>query len=169
MFWPGSVGARKRYRGSVKIPRPPGLDAIHSQFIVKWMSQAQVWLYRQSDGRFGNRFRGRPVVLLTVTGRKSGEPRTKPLLYLRDGPDVVVVASSGGMAKHPQWYRNLIADPACRTLIDGADEARRARTATPDEKARLWPLLNELYSDFELYQEWAGDSREIPVVILEPG
>ena len=153
----------------MKLPRPPGLDAAHSKLIVKWMSQAQVWLHRTTGGRLGRTFRGRPVLLLTVTGRKSGEPRTKPLLYLRDGDDVVVVASTGGMAKHPQWYRNLQAEPRCRISLEGVDVARVARTADPEEKARLWPRLLELYADFETYQQWVGDQREIPVVILGPG
>lgn len=150
------------------IPRPPGLDGWHSKLIVKWMSDANVWLYKKTDGRWGSSFRGVQVVLLTVTGRKSGEPRTKPLLYLRDGDDVVVVASTGGMARHPQWYLNLEATPECSVVIDNVETLRRARTATPDEKVRLWPLLNALYSDFEMYQQWVGDAREIPVVILEP-
>jgi len=152
----------------VKLPRPPGLDAAHSRLIIKWMTRAHLWLLRTSGGRFGKTFRGRPVVLLTVTGRKSGESRTKPLLYLHDGDDVVVVASVGGMAKHPQWYRNLQVQPDCQITLAGQRSHRRARTADPDEKARLWPLLLELYADFELYQDWAGDAREIPVVILAP-
>lgn len=152
----------------MKVPRPPGLDAFHSKVIVKWMSQANVWLYRKTKGKWGGRFRGVPVVLLTATGRKSGQPRTTPLLYLRDGDDVVVVASTGGMATHPLWYLNLQANPECSITLDGEDSPRTAHTADPDEKARLWPLLNELYSDFDMYQQWCEDSREIPVVILSP-
>ena len=152
----------------MSLPRPPGLDGWHSTLIVKWMSAANVWLYRKTQGRWGGTFRGVPVVLLTVIGRKSGQPRTKPLLYLRDGDDVIVVASTGGMAKHPQWYLNLEANPDCRIVIDNVETLRTARTASPEEKARLWGPLNDLYQDFETYQTWAGDSREIPVVILEP-
>lgn len=150
------------------IPRPPGLDAPHAHFIVKWMSRIQVWLLRQTGGKVGKTFRGRPVLLLTVIGRRSGEPRTKPLLYLRDGDDVVVVASSGGMAKHPLWYLNLVANPECTVTIDEVEEPRRARTAAPEERQALWPRLLELYADFDTYQEWAGDKRQLPVVILEP-
>ncbi len=152
----------------MKIPRPPGLDAAHSHVIVKWMSQAQVWIHKKTGGRWGKTFRGRPVLLLTAIGRKSGQPRTKPLLYLRDGDDLVVVASSGGMAKHPLWFRNLEATPECHITIDEVEEPRLARTANPEEKARLWPKLLELYADFDTYQEWVGDKREIPVVILAP-
>ena len=152
----------------MKLPRPPGLDAAHAKVIVKWMSQAQVWLHRKTGGKVGKTFRGRPVLLLTAIGRKSGEPRTTPLIYLRDGDDVIVVASTGGMARHPLWYRNLEATPARHITIDDVEEARVARTASPEEKERLWPLLLELYSDFDTYQEWAGDAREIPVVILSP-
>ena len=152
----------------MKVPRPPGLDAAHAKVLVRWMSQANVWLYRKTKGRWGGRFRGVPVVLLTVRGRKSGEPHTKPLLYLRDGEDIVVVASTGGMAKNPQWYLNLQVNPDCSITLDGQDSLRVARTADPEEKARLWPLLSALYRDFDMYQQWCEDSREIPVVILSP-
>ncbi len=148
-------------------PRPDGLDSPLVPRIMRWMSHANTWLYQKSGGRVGGRFlRGAPVCLLTTTGRKSGEPRTTPLLYLKHGDQVVVVASQGGMPKHPQWYLNLQATPECEVQIRKATLRLRARTASPEERTALWPKLLEMYSDFEDYQSWTD--RVIPVVILEP-
>lgn len=107
-----------------------------------------------------------PTLLLEHTGRKSGRTLVSPLLYITDGDDVVVVASQGGRDTDPQWYRNLVANPDVHIEIGSDRRAVRAVTATPDEKARLWPRLVETYADFETYQSWAD--RDIPVVILKP-
>src|SRR5690606_35398396 len=97
--------------------------------IMRWMSHANTWLYRKTGGRVGGRFlRGAPVCLLTTTGRKSGEPRTTPLLYLRRGDRVIVVASQGGMPKHPQWYRNLQVTPEVEVEIKKERLRLTART-----------------------------------------
>ncbi|MFL6106698.1 MAG: nitroreductase/quinone reductase family protein, partial [Marmoricola sp.] len=85
---------------------------------------------------------------------------------LLDGPDVVIVASQGGLPKNPQWYANLMATPDTQVQIKGEVRQVHARTATPDERAALWPRLVDLYADFENYQAWTD--REIPVVILSP-
>jgi deazaflavin-dependent oxidoreductase (nitroreductase family) len=131
------------------------------------MSALNVWVYRLSGGRIGGRFlRGAPVCLVTTTGRKSGEPRTAPLLYLADGPRVVIVASQGGMSKHPVWYLNLTANPRCTVEIGSEKRAMVARTASAEEKAALWPRLVAMYRDYADYQ--ARTERDIPVVILEP-
>ncbi|RIL06636.1 MAG: nitroreductase family deazaflavin-dependent oxidoreductase [Proteobacteria bacterium] len=131
------------------------------------MSALNVWVYRASGGRVGGRFlRGAPVCLVTTTGRKSGQPRTAPLLYLADGERVVIVASKGGMSKHPAWYGNLVANPRCTVEIGRERRAMTARTASADEKAALWPRLVAMYRDYDDYQ--ARTDRDIPVVILEP-
>ena len=106
------------------------------------------------------------VLLLGHTGRKSGTSYTTPLLYLRDGDDVVVVASQGGMPKNPQWYRNLVDSPDTWIQIGNDRSNVRAHTASADERARLWPQLVQLYADFANYQSWT--ERVIPVVVLEP-
>lgn len=148
-------------------PRPDGLDSPIVPRIMRWMSHANTWVYQKSGGKLGGRFlRGAPVCLLTTIGRKSGEPRTTPLLYLRDGDSVVVVASQGGMPKHPLWYLNLQATPECEVQIREETLKLKARTASPEERTTLWPRLLEMYSDFEDYQSWTD--RVIPVVILEP-
>jgi deazaflavin-dependent oxidoreductase (nitroreductase family) len=136
-------------------------------------SRAHVWTYRRTGGRIGGRWRigsafprGVPVCLLTVRGRKSGRPRTTPLLYLADGDAVVVVASQGGMPTNPQWYRNIEADPDVVVQVRGDVCPMRARVADAEQRARLWPRLVEHYSDFDDYQSWT--ERPIPVVICEP-
>lgn len=133
---------------------------------IRVMSRANVWLYRQTGGRVGGRLRGAPVLLLTTTGRKSGEPRTTPLLYLRDGDDYAVVASYGGRPHHPAWFLNAQADPDVEIQVGAERSARRARAATDEERDRLWPRLVELYRPYADYQ--AKTSRRIPVVLLEP-
>ena len=135
--------------------------------IIKWMSRVNTWAYRATNGRLGGTFRGgAPVMLLTTTGRKSGKLFTLPLLYLRDGDRIVTVASKGGMDHHPLWYKNLAADPNVDVQI-GADLRRmRAHTASPAEKAALWPRLVAMYPDYAQYQK--RTTRDIPVVILTP-
>ena len=149
------------------MPRPPGLDMAHARFIVKWMSRLNTWVYQKSDGKLGGRFlRGAPVCLLTTTGRKSGLPRTVPLLYLTEDAKVVLVASKGGMKNHPLWYRNLVAKAEVSIQIGEATYEMVARTAEGGERAALWPKLVAMYEDYDTYQEWTD--REIPVVVLEP-
>jgi deazaflavin-dependent oxidoreductase (nitroreductase family) len=153
--------------------RPKGLDSPATRQIIKWMSAANVWLYRRSNGRIGKTWRvgsalrhGVPVCLVTTTGRKSGLPRTVPLLHMTDGDNVILVASQGGLPENPQWYGNVVADPDVSVQFGGTTRRMRARTATPDERARLWPRLTDVYADFDSYQSWTD--REIPVVICEP-
>ncbi len=134
---------------------------------TKVMSTATTWVYRASGGRLGGRFlRGAPVMLLTTIGRRSGEPRVAPLIYLLDGESVVTVASKGGSARHPLWYRNLQANPDVEVQIGADKRELRARTASAEEKDRLWPRLTTIYPDYDDYQ--ARTDRDIPVVILEP-
>ncbi|MFL6157126.1 MAG: nitroreductase family deazaflavin-dependent oxidoreductase [Marmoricola sp.] len=154
-------------------PRPDGLDAAILPKIFKYAGRAHVRVYRLTKGRIGGKWRigagwkkPVPTLLLDHVGRKSGTPFTTPLLYLLDGPDVVIVASQGGLPKNPQWYANLMATPDTQVQIKGEVRQVHARTATPDERAALWPRLVDLYADFENYQAWTD--REIPVVILSP-
>jgi len=154
--------------------RPGGLDSPRAVTFIKYMSRAQVKAFRATNGRLGSTWRigagwkkPVPVLLLEHVGRKSGKTFTAPLLYLEDGADVVVVASQGGLPNNPQWYANLAAHPDTRISLKGErDRPVRARTATPDERERLWPRLVEMYDDFAKYQKWT--ERTIPVVVLEP-
>lgn len=154
-------------------PRPAWLDNESSRTAVKRIAQVNVWLYRRTRGRIGGKWRVGaalrkpvPVLLLSHVGRKSGKAYTTPLLYLRDGANVIVVASSGGMAKNPQWLGNLLAAPETQLQIRSEVLPVRARLATAEEKQRLWPRLVELYADFDSYQSWTD--RDIPVVVCEP-
>jgi deazaflavin-dependent oxidoreductase (nitroreductase family) len=134
---------------------------------LKVMTKTTTWVYRVSGGRLGGRFlRGAPVMLLTTIGRRSGEPRIAPLIYLEDGDNVVTVASKGGSARHPLWYRNLQANPDVEVQIGADKRDLRARTASAEERDRLWPRLTMIYPDYDDYQ--ARTDRDIPVVILEP-
>ncbi len=151
-----------------KQPRPfSSREERFAKPIINVMSHANTWLYRISGGRLGGTWlRGAPVMLLTYTGRKSGEKRTTPLLYLRDGNDIVIVGSQGGMSKHPLWFLNLEANPDCEVEIGPVRTLMRSRRVTDDEKARLWPRLTEMYRDFDDYQ--ARTERNIPVLRLSP-
>ncbi len=153
--------------------KPEALDSPLVGRIIKQMSRANVWLYRRTNGRIGGKWRigagfrkPVPVCLLEVKGRKTGIVRTSPLLCLRDGERVVLVASQGGRADDPMWYRNLQANPEAVVQIKAERIPVTARTAGPEERARLWPMLVEQYADFATYEAWTD--REIPVVVLEP-
>ena len=123
-------------------------------------------LYRWSGGRMGRTFRGGPVLLLTTTGRKTGRQRTWPLCYLITGDDLVLVASAGGVPRHPAWYLNLRANPRVSIQLGDRTRTMVARTAEGTERARLWERAVRQYSGCAGYQRRSG--REIPVVILRP-
>jgi deazaflavin-dependent oxidoreductase (nitroreductase family) len=136
-------------------------------FFTKPMSALNTWIYRASGGKIGGRWTyGAPVMLLTAVGRKSGQRRTTPLLYIRDGENIVTVASKAGVSTHPQWFRNLEETPECDVEIGRQTLHLRARRATREEKAALWPRLVTMYPDFDVYQQ--RTERDIPVVILSP-
>ncbi len=135
---------------------------------ARLLSRIDRWMMRWTKGNTRWRFLGRglPALLLTTTGRKSGKPRTTPVLYIRDGDTFVVGASKGGMPHHPLWYLNLEANADAEVEIEGCKIPVLARRATETERKRLWSKLVDLYSGFATYQE--RTSREIPVVILSP-
>ncbi len=154
-------------------PKPAGLDEPYVGKIIKTMSKVNVAVYRWTGGLLGSKWRvgsafprGIPVLLLTSIGRKSGQPRIAPLLYIEDGANIILVASRGGLPKNPLWYKNLQATPECEVQIKRRKRKMRARTANPEERERLWPKLVDHYRDFASYATWT--ERVIPVVILEP-
>jgi deazaflavin-dependent oxidoreductase (nitroreductase family) len=158
----------------VKIkPKPQGLDKPFVGKIIRTMSKVNVAVYRWTGGWLGSKWRvgsafpwGVPVLLLTTIGRKSGQPRTAPLLFIEDSGNVIVVGSQGGLPKDPLWYKNLKANPECKVQIKRRKMTMKARTASPEERERLWPRLVAHYEDFASYETWTD--RVIPIVILEP-
>ena len=154
-------------------PKPDGLDKPYVKKIIKTISKVNVAVYRWTGGLLGSTWRvgsafpwGIPVLLLTSIGRKSGEPRIVPLLYIEDGPNIIVVGSQGGLPTDPLWVKNLDATPDCEVQIKRRKTKMRARTANPEERAELWPKLVAHYADYASYETWTD--RVIPVIILEP-
>jgi deazaflavin-dependent oxidoreductase (nitroreductase family) len=122
--------------------------------------------YRETSGEVGHIWRrGSKVLLLTTKGRTTGEPRTTPLIYENAGDAYVIVASKGGAPEHPGWYRNLAKEPQVELQVKGEVFPARARTATGDERERLWKLAARQWPDYDAYQ--TKTDREIPVVVLE--
>jgi F420H(2)-dependent quinone reductase len=135
--------------------------------VLRRLMGAHTLLYRLTGGRIGHRIPGlAPTLLLDHVGAKSGTPRTTPLLYFDDPPNVVIVASKGGFPKHPAWFHNLQANPDTTIQIGPERRRVRARVAAPQERERLWPMAVAAYSGYTGYQE--RTDREIPLVILEP-
>ncbi|MEV4997864.1 nitroreductase family deazaflavin-dependent oxidoreductase [Streptomyces niveus] len=122
--------------------------------------------YQETDGEVGHEWeKGTTTLILTTTGRKSGEQRSTPLIYRPYGDDVLVVASKGGSDSPPLWYLNIQADPEVRVQVKGDRYTARARTATPEEKPEMWRRMAEVWPDYDEYQ--TKTDREIPVVVLE--
>jgi deazaflavin-dependent oxidoreductase (nitroreductase family) len=132
---------------------------------ISLVGDEHVRRYRETDGEVGHEWNGVLTLLLTTTGRRSGEPRTSAMIYGTDGDAFVVIASQGGMPTHPDWYLNLTAEPNVGLQV-GADRfAAVARTAEGAERDRLWSLMTSVWPNFDVYQ--SRTERRIPVVVLE--
>lgn len=138
----------------------------HVAFLQRLVTTFHTLAYRLSGGQLGATLSGCPVVLVTAIGRKTGKVRTAPLLYLPDGPNVVIVASNGGAAKHPTWWLNLQHRPNALVEIGRRRVPMRAEEAGSAERARLWPLVVAMFPPYEQYR--ARTSRQIPVIVLRP-
>ncbi|MGD9621827.1 MAG: nitroreductase family deazaflavin-dependent oxidoreductase [Mycolicibacterium sp.] len=163
-----------------KPPRPltpkqvEGLNSRAAGTAIKWMSRFNVWAFKATGGRIGAKWRGGsnrfsappPVGILTTIGRKSGEARESPLLFLREGNRVVLVASQGGRATNPMWYLNIQADPRITFRIGKEVLTLVARDATDAEREQYWPKLDALYPDFANYRSYTD--RKIPILICDP-
>lgn len=121
--------------------------------------------FRANDGIVTGQFAGAPMLLLTTTGAKSGNPYTTPLVHTRDADRLVIIASKGGAPTHPDWYHNLKANPT--VTVEVGTETFQATASVPegDERQRLFDAQAELMPNFKEYA--AGTTREIPVVVLE--
>jgi deazaflavin-dependent oxidoreductase (nitroreductase family) len=128
-----------------------------------WVAK-HVGRYVESDGRSGHRWHGVDTLLLITRGRTTGKLRRTALIYRKDRGRYVVVASNGGSKGHPNWYRNLEADPRVFVQVAGEHFEATASTATSRQRPRLWRLMAEVWPEYDQYQ--TRTSREIPVVIL---
>jgi deazaflavin-dependent oxidoreductase (nitroreductase family) len=127
--------------------------------------RSHIQSYVTSGGKEGYLWRGVPTLLLTTRGRKSGKLHRTALIFGRDGENYLLVASKGGAPDHPNWYRNLVKNPAVEIQVGAEKFTAQARTATPAEKPRLWQIMSAIWPAYDSYQ--AKTNREIPLVILE--
>jgi F420H(2)-dependent quinone reductase len=135
--------------------------------ITRRLMAGHTAIYRATGGRIGHTLPGLPtMLLLDHVGARSGVRRTAPLLYFRDGDDLVIVASKGGYPKHPAWFHNLKANPETTVQVGTERRPVRARVATDEERERLWPAAVASYAGYRDYQE-RSRGRTIPLVILE--
>lgn len=139
-----------------------------SNFSFKTMNFVHRFLQRVTGGKFGWRFGSVPVIELTTIGRRSGEQRSTMLTSpLQEGTALIVVASRGGDDRHPAWFLNLRDNPHVEVVLEGGPRTPMlARVATPEERARMWPVIAERYTQYADYQQ--KTTREIPLVLLEP-
>jgi deazaflavin-dependent oxidoreductase (nitroreductase family) len=150
--------------------KPKQIESLNSPKVgtaIKWMSKAQTLIFKKTGGKFGNKFlKGTEVGILTTIGRKTGEPRDSPLLFLQEGQRIVLVASQGGRATNPMWYLNLKANPKVTFHTKAGVQALTARDATDAERDEYWPKLDAMYPDFANYRSYTD--RKIPIVICDP-
>lgn len=142
------------------------MPAVRRTKAMELFWKAHRFLYRVSGGRIGGRVVGMPVLMLTTTGRKSGEPRTNVLTYLPKGRASVVFASNAGEPRHPAWWLNLAADPHATVQRGREQTPVVAREAEGEERARLWDEVVRTEAGYAEYEK--RTTRRIPVVVLEP-
>lgn len=152
------------------MPVPDGLNSRFSRALgtrgLRAAGKLNVPIYRLTRGRLMGSVSGAPVMLLTTTGRKSGQPRTAPVCFLADADRLVVIGSNAGNPQAPAWALNLVANPDAEAEIRGQRRPVRARVAEGEERAELWRRMNEQYSGFDDYRE--RTSRDIRLFVLEP-
>jgi len=124
-----------------------------------------VRVYRETGGAHGYHWRGTEILLLTTTGRRSGEPRTTPLIHRTDGGRWVIVASKGGAPEDPAWFSNMQADPDATIQVLAEEIPVRMSVAEGEERERLWKLMTEVWPAYDEYQ--AKTDRTIPIVVLD--
>src|SRR5579863_3841000 len=135
----------------------PNIDLVGAEHVKR---------YRETGGEVGYLWNGVPILLLTTTGRRSGQPRTSALIFGRDGDDYLVVASQGGAPTHPSWYLNLLETPDAELQVRAEQIPVVGRAASSDEKPRLWKVMTDVWPNYDVYQ--TRTQREIPLVVLSP-
>jgi len=148
-------------------PFTPGQEKFGT-WVINRLGRWQTAVYELSGGRLWNTFLGGPVAILSVRGRKSGVLRKIPLLFLRQGDDIVMTASKGGMSTLPVWYHNVVAADTVDIQVGREKITYRMREATPQEEERLWPELEKMYPDYRDYRARTQNVRRIPVLIFSP-
>lgn len=138
----------------------------HTTGLHRFITKTHINLYRRTKGTIGGNIAGRSLLLLMTIGRKSGQERTTPLLYVKDGSDYILIASYGGAPQDPLWFRNLQENPNVKIQVGPDVLDVTARKANPEERARIWPMVTSQFKNFADYQ--TKTTREIPVVILTP-
>ena len=133
---------------------------------LRLAGKLNVPIYRLSRGRLLGDMGGSPVLLLTTTGRKSGQQRTAPVIFMRDGESLVVIGSNAGNTRPPAWALNLVANPGAEVQVRGEKWPVTARVAEGEERARLWERFNARYSGFDHYRA-AASQRKIRLFVLE--
>jgi len=141
-------------------------ESNYTQPDLMLLGEDHIRAYRDTGGEVGYIWNGVPTLLLTSTGRRTGQKRTSALIFARDGDDYLIVASLAGAPKHPQWYLNLQANPDAEIQVKDETLAVVARTASAAEKPRLWKIVTDVWPNYDVYQ--TRTDREIPVVILTP-
>jgi deazaflavin-dependent oxidoreductase (nitroreductase family) len=136
--------------------KPPVLDLFGAEHVRQ---------YQATEGAVGYEWNGATCLLLTTTGRKSGEARTQPLIFSHYGNSYVVVASQGGAPTHPSWYLNLVSHPSVEVQVKGDRFTATARTAEGDERTKLWKLSTVTWPNYDVYTK--RTDRVIPVVVLD--
>ena len=137
-------------------------------WFINRLGRMQTTVYELTGGRVWNKFLGAPVAILTTVGRKTRKTRKIPLLYLKQGDNVIMTASKGGMSKLPVWYHNVAAAPSVQIQVGAEKKAYTMREATPEEERDLWPKLEQMYPDYREYRVRTADVRRIPVLIFTP-
>lgn len=137
-------------------------------WIINKIGRWQTTVYELTGGRVWNKFLGSPVAILTVIGRKTGAVRKIPLLYLQHDDNVIMTASKGGMSTLPIWYHNVVAADTVDIQIGKEKKTYRMQEANEEEEEILWPLLEDMYSDYKEYRARTEDIRRIPVLIFSP-
>lgn len=137
---------------------PPDISLVGAEHVRR---------YLETGGAVGHEWNGVRTLVLTTTGRRSGEPKQSAMIYGSDGDAYLVIASNGGSPTHPAWYLNLVADPAAQVQVGADTIAVTARTAAGAERDRLWSLMTGIWPNFDVYQ--TRTARRIPLVVLEPG
>jgi deazaflavin-dependent oxidoreductase (nitroreductase family) len=150
------------------MPENPMTEAEVKLFrkFLKPFSKLNCIIYQWTNGRLMGRLKGRPIMLVTMTGAKTGKKRTIPLMYVPYKEGVIVVASQGGSPRSPVWYRNLVADPDVVVQYRSRKINLRAREIGDEERVRVWPVCVEHYHEYDDYQK--RTDRKIPVFVCEP-